>query len=73
MSEIYSETPYRMAREYHRNRLKESAEARLANSIDANTPKIWDHVALRLGNWLINLGCNLRSQSVLAQLTKQQV
>ena len=71
MNEIYSETPYRMAREYHHNMLQKNKEARLAHSANPFTPKVWDYVALRLGNWLINLGCNLKSQSVFSQLSKK--
>jgi hypothetical protein len=72
MNELYSETPYRMAREYHHNMLQKSKEAQLVHSAKPNTPKVWDYVALRLGNWLINLGCNLRSQSAFSQLSKKQ-
>jgi hypothetical protein len=70
MFEIYTETPYRMAREYHRNALKASQQWRLAASTHPYVPGLWDHVALRLGNWLIKLGCNLKSQSIFSQLSK---
>jgi hypothetical protein len=59
-----------MAREYHRDMLKKSEEARLAQSAKPFAPKVWDHVALRLGNWLIDLGWNLRSQSVFTKFSK---
>ena len=71
MNEIYSETPYRMAREYHHNMLQKSKEAQLVRSAKPNTPKVWDYVALRLGNWLINLGYILKSQSVFSQFSKK--
>ena len=70
MNEIYSETPYRRAREYHRDMLKKSEEARLAQSAKPYAPKVWDYVALRLGNWLIDLGWNLKSQSVFTKFSK---
>jgi len=71
MFEIYSETPYRMAREYHRDTLQKSKEARLARSAKPYAPKVWDYVALRLGNWLIDLGWNLKSQSVFTKFSKK--
>ena len=71
MFEIYSETPYRMAREYYRDMLQKCKEARLAHSANPHAPRVWDYIALRLGNWLINLGCNLRSQSAFSQLSKK--
>ncbi len=71
MFEIHSETPYRMAREHYHDMLQKSKEARLAHSAPPHTPKVWDYVALRLGNWLIDLGCNLKSQSVLSQFSKK--
>ena len=71
MFEIYSETPYRMARKYHRDMLRKSEETRLAHSAKPYTPKVWDYVALRLGNFLIDLGCNLKSQSVFSQFSKK--
>ena len=70
MNEIYSETPYRMAREYHRNMLKRSKESQLARSANSYTPRVWDYIALLLGNWLIKLGWNLKSQSIFSQLSK---
>jgi len=70
MFEIYTETPYRMAREYHRNALKTSQQSWLATSVRSHVPGMWDHIALRLGNWLIELGCTLKSQSVFSQLSK---
>ena len=70
MFELYSETPYRMARDYYRDMLQKSEEAQLICSANSYTPKVWDYVALRLGNWLINLGCNLKSQSAFSQLSK---
>ncbi len=71
MFEIYSETPYQMAREYHRDTLQKSEEARLARSAKPYAPKVWDYVALRLGNWLIDLGWNLKSQSVFTKFSKK--
>jgi len=71
MFEIYSEAPYRMAREHHRDMLQKSKEAQLARSAKPSTPKVWDYVALRLGNWLISLGCRLKSQSVFSQFSNK--
>jgi len=71
MNEIYSETTYRMARDYHRDTLQKSEEARFAISAKLYAPKVWDYVALRLGNWLIDLGCNLKSQSVFTKFSKK--
>jgi len=70
MFEIYTETPYRMARDHYRDMLQKSKETRLAHSANSYIPKVWDYVALRLGNWLIDLGCNLKSQSVFSHLSK---
>jgi hypothetical protein len=42
-----------------------------AHSANPYTPKAWDYVTLRLGNWLINLGCNLKSQSIFSQFSKK--
>ena len=71
MFEIYSEAPYRLAREHHRDMLQTGKEARLARSAKSYTPKVWDYVALRLGNWLISLGCRLKSQSVFSQFSNK--
>ena len=67
MFEIYGETFHRLAREYHRNLLRKGATARLARSANPDSPRVWDYAALRLGNWLIALGRNLKSQSVFTQ------
>lgn len=72
MFEIYSETPYRVARENHRARLEKSRALWMIRSVESHTPGMWDHVSLRLGNWLIKLGCGLKSQSVFSQLSRNQ-
>ena len=72
MNEIYSETPYRMAHERHRNLLQESESARLIEKARSPKPEAWDYIALRLGNWLIDLGCSLKSHSALARLSQER-
>lgn len=70
MSEIYSETPYRLAREHHRDLLKKSQTAWMTRTAASQSPNIWDHVTLHLGNWLIKLGSGLKSHSAFSQLSK---
>lgn len=72
MNKIYSKMPYRMAGEYPHNMLQNGKEAKLARSAKPNTPKIWEYAALSLGNLPINSGCNLKSQSAFAQLSKKR-
>lgn len=72
MFEINSETFYRMAHEYHRNQLAKSKTARMIESANSYTPRVWDHVSLRVGNWLIELGRELKSRSVFSQLSGNQ-
>jgi hypothetical protein len=51
--------------------LQKSEEAQLDHPTKSYTPKVWDYVALRLGNWLIDLGHNLKSQSIFSQFSKK--
>ena len=69
MFEIYSEPFYRVARENHRRQLEESRAARMVK-IEPQLPGFWDYASLRLGNWLIQLGCELKSRSAFSQLKK---
>ncbi len=72
MFEIYSETPYRMARENRRDHLNKSQYARMILNAKSQMPRIWDYINLRLGNWLIELGGRLKSHSVFSQPTNNR-
>ena len=73
MFEIYTETTYEIASEHRREELKNSQIARMIRHSKLQTPRAWDYVTLRLGNWLIKLGIGLKSRSVFSNPTNNRV
>jgi len=69
MFEINQEVLLRKAKRDHARFLQLSEEARLIESATPYSPKLWDAVALNLGNLLVNLGNNLKSRSVYTKLS----
>jgi len=69
MFEINQEALFRKANRDHAQLLQRSEEARLIESATPYSPKLWDAVALNLGNLLINMGNNLKSRSVYTKLS----
>lgn len=66
MSKLYSQAFYRLALEDYREQLKKSRKLQALREVAAQIPHLWDAIALRLGDWLIKLGYNLKSHSALA-------
>lgn len=71
MYELNQEVFLRYAKQDHPRLLKESEEARFINSAIPYTPNLWDKTTLILGNWLINLGCSLKSRSFYTRLSEK--
>lgn len=69
MFEINQEVLLRKAKRDHARLLQLSEEARFVESATPYSPKLWDAVALNLGNLLVNLGNNLKSRSVYTKLS----
>ena len=69
MFEINQEVLLRKAKRDHIRLLKLSEEVRFIESATPYSPKLWDAVALNLGNLLVNLGNNLKSRSVYTKLS----
>jgi len=71
MYELNQQVFFEKAMRDHHRLLALSEEARLIASAKTITPQLWDAVTLNLGNWLIDLGCNLRSRSLYTKLSKK--
>jgi len=72
MYEINQNVFFRQARHAHLSLLQESEQIRLIESARPYTPRIWDAVALNLGNWLINLGSRLKARSIYTKLSEKR-
>ena len=66
MAKFYAQAFYRLALEDYREKLMNSRRLQAFREAAAQIPHLWDKVALRLGDWLIKLGYNLKSHSLLA-------
>lgn len=66
MSKFYAQAFYRLAIEDYREKLMKSRQMQAFREAAAQIPHLWDSIALRLGDWLIKLGYNLKSHSLLA-------
>jgi len=73
MFEINQEVLLRKAKRDHIRLLQLSEEARFIESTTPYSLKLWDAVALNLGNLLVNLGNNLKSRSVYTKLSGKNV
>lgn len=71
MYEINQHVLFDKAKRDHQTLLASSDENRLIASARPRTPQLWDAVTLNVGNWLIDLGCNLRSRSLYTKLAKK--
>jgi len=69
MFEINQDVFLRQAKRDHARLLRSSEEVRLIESFQPYSPKLWDAVALNLGNLLIDLGNNLKARSVYTKLS----
>jgi len=69
MFEINQDVFLKQAKKDHARLLRSSEEARLIESAQPYSPKLWDAVALNLGNLLIDLGNNLKARSVYTKLS----
>ncbi len=70
MHEINQEAFLRQARQVHPRLLAESEQARLIEAATPYTPGLKDKIALKLGDWLIAVGYNLRKRSIYTNLTE---
>lgn len=66
MSKFYAQAFYRLALEDYREQLKKSRISQALRLVLSQTPRAWDYMEDRIGNWLIKLGQSLKSHSHLA-------
>jgi hypothetical protein len=70
MYEISQDRLIKQAQEDHRRLLQQSQCVRLLESAKPYTPKLSDKINLRFGNWLINVGKNMKARSIYTKLSE---
>ena len=70
MHEIFQDRLIKQAQEDHRRLLQQSQCVRLLESAKPYTPKLSDKINLHFGNWLINIGKNMKSRSIYTKLSE---
>jgi hypothetical protein len=71
MYEIFQDRLIKQAQEDHKRLLEQSQYIHFMESAKPYTPKIWDTINLRFGNWLINLGKNMKARSIYTKLSEK--
>ncbi len=66
MSKFYAQAFYRLIIEDYRDKLMKSQRLQALREAASQIPHLWDAISLRLGDWLIKLGYNLKAHSLLA-------
>lgn len=73
MHHIFLDLIIKEAQQANRQLFQQGQPPSLSKLSEPYTPKWWDTIKLRLGNWMINAGKKMKARSVYTKLSEKHI